>query len=428
MREWSQSTVGQVAQRVTKGTTPTTVGGQFTNEGITFVKVESIGEDGRFVEGKFAFIDAETNKLLSRSVLQVDDVLFTIAGTIGRVAQVPENILPANTNQAVAIVRPDPLLIESRFLYYVLRDKPRLLSAQSRVVQSVQANFSLKELSNVEVPLPSLTEQHVIASLLGALDDKIDLNRRMNETLEEMARALFKDWFVDFGPTKAKMEGREPYLEPDLWALFPERLDGEGKPEGWATKPLDKIADFLNGLALQKYPAEGEDDLPVIKIAELRSGVTAKSGRASRSVPEQYIVNDGNVLFSWSGSLTHLVWTGGQGALNQHLFKVTSSLYPKWFFYFWIGEHMPEFQTIAASKATTMGHIQRRHLTAAETFVPTCDLLGIADDVIAPLFNRRVANSLESRTLAQTRDLLLPKLISGEIGVREAEQLISEVV
>src|SRR5690606_1872427 len=107
-----------------------------------------------------------------------------------------------------------------------------------------------------------------------------------------------RDWFVDFGPTRAKMEGRDPYLSPDLWSLFPDRLDNDGKPEGWDEKPLDEIADFLNGLALQKFPGEGQaDSLPVIKIAELRNGITANSNRASRNLPPQYVVQDGDFLF-----------------------------------------------------------------------------------------------------------------------------------
>lgn len=139
--EWNQSRLGDVAKRVTKGTTPTTIGGRFVDSGIAFVKVESITDAGRLDTEKFAFIDEATNQLLARSVLQEDDVLFTIAGTIGKVARVNRDILPANTNQAVAIVRPNRDVVDPRFLYYVLRDDVRVRHALSRVVQSVQANF-----------------------------------------------------------------------------------------------------------------------------------------------------------------------------------------------------------------------------------------------------------------------------------------------
>ncbi len=276
------------------------------------------------------------------------------------------------------------------------------------------------------VPAWPVNQQTAIASVLGALDDKIELNRRMNETLEAMARAIFKDWFVDFGPTRAKIEGRAPYFAPDVWSLFPDRLDDEGKPEGWSVKPLDQVADFLNGLALQKYQANGDASLPVIKIAQLRAASVASADLASAQIPRDYIVENGDVLFSWSGSLLHRVWTAGRGALNQHLFKVTSKQFPKWFFFHWIAEHMPSFQATAASKATTMGHIQRHHLTQALTHIGTPAVMKIADEIIEPLFGRQIANDLESRTLAATRDFLLPKLMSGEVRVKDAEKLVGE--
>lgn len=277
-------------------------------------------------------------------------------------------------------------------------------------------------------PLPPIDEQKRIAAFLSALDDKIELNNRMNETLETMARAIFKDWFVDFGPTRAKAEGRPPYLAPDVWALFPGILDEVDKPVGWLRKPLDEIAAFLNGLALQKYPPEGNASLPVIKIAELRQGVTARTDRASTEIPIAYVVEDGDILFSWSGSLTHLVWSGGKGALNQHLFKVTSDTVPKWFLFHWIGQLLPAFQAIAASKATTMGHIQRHHLSEATICVPDDKILAVADQTIGPLFNRQLANELENRTLAQLRDLLLPKLMSGEIRSKNTDHKIEEAL
>jgi type I restriction enzyme S subunit len=224
------------------------------------------------------------------------------------------------------------------------------------------------------------------------------------------------------------MEGRDPYLAPEIWSLFPDRLDNEGKPQGWEEKPLDQIAVFLNGLALQKYPAHGASYLPVIKIAQLRSGDLDSTDTASTDIPAAYVVENGDVLFSWSGSLLHRLWTGGRGALNQHLFKVTSRQYPKWFFFNWIGHHMPDFQATAASKATTMGHIQRHHLAEAMTVVPPPNVMGVANELIGPLFDRAFRNDLEARTLAETRDLLLPKLMSGEIRVKAAEKIAEAVL
>jgi type I restriction enzyme S subunit len=220
-------------------------------------------------------------------------------------------------------------------------------------VGAIFDSLKCADVPRFELPIPPKDDQKTISGLLAALADKIDLNRQMNDTLEAIARAVFKDWFVDFGPTRAKMEGRAPYLAPKIWSLFPELLDEDGKPKGWIERPLDQIASFLNGLALQKHPASGDSFLPVIKIAQLRAGSAISADRASTDIPPAYVVEDGDVLFSWSGSLLQRVWTAGRGALNQHLFKVTSDQYPKWFYYHWIGHHMPSFQATAASKATT---------------------------------------------------------------------------
>lgn len=314
--------------------------------------------------------------------------------------------------------------LNPHFLKYVLLAEREALHVFA--TGSVHQTIYFPEAKAFHICLPQRPEQDAIVDILGALDDKIELNRRMNEKLEAMARVIFQDWFVAFGPTRAKMEDRPPYLAPDLWALFPDCLDAEGKPEGWREVPLDQIADFLNGLALQKYPGTAEDDLPVIKIAELRAGVATGSDRASCSIPTQYVVEDGDVLFSWSGSLLQRVWNGGRGALNQHLFKVTSKQWPKWLHYRWVDHHLPSFQATAASKATTMGHIQRRHLSEAMTVIGSSELMKAADELIGPLFQRGIANSLESRILAATRDLLLPRLMSGELRVKDAERAIED--
>ena len=273
---------------------------------------------------------------------------------------------------------------------------------------------------------PPIHEQRSIADVLGTLDDKIELNRQMNRTLEAMARAIFKAWFVDFEPVKAKAAGATSFrgMPQPVFDQLPDRFtDSElgPVPEGWEVSPLDEIADFLNGVALQKYPASpSEDSLPVIKIAELRNGVSAKSGRASREVPSKYIVDDGDFLFSWSGSLLAKFWTEGEGALNQHLFKVTSETHPMWFVSQWVHYHLEAFQAIAASKATTMGHIQRRHLKEASTVCAPSHLLDDMSTVMSPLIEKMVAAEIESRTLAALRDTLLPKLISGELRVPAA--------
>lgn len=362
-----------------------------------------------------------TEKGLAKSsakMLPKNSVLLSTRAPIGYLA-IAKNPLTTNQGFRSLVVKEgfDPL-----FVYYLLRHNVEYLKSHASGTTFGELRGST--LKSLKFSFPSHAEQKKIARILGALDDKIELNRRMNRTLEAMAQAIFKSWFVDFDPVHAKAKRRPTGLPPALAALFPAQFEDSelGKiPRGWEVKPLDEIAEFLNGLALQKRrPQAGEDDLPVIKIAELRSGVTAKSERASAGIPEKYVIKDGDVIFSWSGSLLQTIWTGGAGALNQHLFKVSSSQYPKWFHYFWVDRHLPGFQRIAADKATTMGHIQRHHLTEAKTVVPDVRLLKAANAHMASLFAKIVVTARAGRFTIKLRDTLIPVLLSGQIPFAES--------
>jgi type I restriction enzyme, S subunit len=311
--------------------------------------------------------------------------------------------------------------IDPRFFYYALSRFDFSDIAQGTALPYL----TVSSLSALSLDLPPPDEQRAIAHILGTLDDKIELNRRMSETLEALARALFKSWFVDFEPVRAKMEGRDSGLPDAIADLFPDRLvDSElGEiPEGWEVKSLDQIARFLNGLALQKHPPVDGRSLPVIKIAQLRAGNTAGADRASADLDADYIVRDGDILFSWSGSLECRLWAGGSGALNQHLFKVTSDRYPRWLCYLGIHQHIDDFRHIAAGKATTMGHIQRHHLSDAKLAVPPPGLLHPMGATIEPIIESTWRRAVQSRTLAALRDALLPKLISGELRVESLQE------
>ena len=181
---------------------------------------------------------------------------------------------------------------------------------------------------------------------------------------------------------------------------------------------MPEIATYLNGLPLQKFPPKNEDEfLPVIKIAELKARSVVGADKASTDIDSKYIIDDGDVIFSWSGSLAVDIWCCGKGALNQHLFKVFSSDYPKWFYYLWTKSYLFQFQQIAAGKATTMGHIQRAHLEEAKANVPSEKILEVTDKIISPLIEKIIENSKQIRALSATRDALLPKLMNGEIEV-----------
>jgi type I restriction enzyme, S subunit len=419
--------------------TPVTYGvvkpGPEDPNGVWFVRGGDIA-DGRVLTQQLRTITPEVSMQYRRTQLRGGEIVVSLVGNPGQVAIVPESLKGANIARQAGLVRLRKG-VDTRFVKYFLSSPAGQEALGAHSLGSVQQVINLRDLKTVRVPLPSLSEQRAIAHILGTPDDKIELNRRMSETLEQMARALFKSWFVDFEPVRAKIEGRWqrgeslPGLPAHLYDLFTDRLvDSElGEiPEGWEVIGLDQIARFINGLALQKYPSSDERSLPVIKIAQLRSGRVDDADRASADLDPDYIVADGDILFSWSGSLECVLWTGGLGALNQHLFKVTSSNYPRWLCYFAIHQHLEAFRHIAAGKATTMGHIQRRHLSDAKIAVPSKFIPREIDRLISPLFDSAWKRQVESRTLAALRDALLPKLISGEIRVKDAEEFIGRAV
>ena len=317
------------------------------------------------------------------------------------------------------VIRGRPGITDTRFAYYLTQwESVRSYAVDQMTGTSGRQRVPIECFDHKNVVIPPIPEQHRITKILGTFDDKIEKNRLMNETLEEMARALFKSWFIDFDPVRAKMEGKDTGLPKYIADLFPDRLvDSElGKiPEGWEMLPLDEMADFVNGLALQKFrPKHCEERLPVVKIAQLRSGKANSNEWADSNIPNKHIIDDGDIVFSWSGSLLLKVWCGKRAALNQHLFKVSSDQFPKWFVFHCIGHHLSEFRAIAAGKTTTMGHIQRHHLSAANCVIPNFRLIE-AGDLLSSIFNASISLSIQSRKLVELRDFLLPKLISGSI-------------
>ena len=264
------------------------------------------------------------------------------------------------------------------------------------------------------LPIPPIKEQSSISKILSDIDSKIELNNQINTTLNIIAQSLFKLWFLDF---EFPNEEGKLYKSNGGKLIHSKEFDGE-MPKDWLIKPIDQIADFLNGLALQKYPTyENAEFLPVIKIRELRQGITKSSDKANLNVPKEYIVKNGDILFSWSGSLEVVIWTSGEGALNQHLFRVTSKEYPKWFYYYWILRYLPEYRRIAEDKATTIGHIQRHHLKNSLVLVPDKTTLQLADRIIGPIMEKIIQINIESKNLSKIRDSILPKIMSGKIRV-----------
>ncbi len=277
-----------------------------------------------------------------------------------------------------------------KFLYYNLIQDQTTEYLHSIAEASTSTYPSLKpsDIEALDIFLPPLPEQKVIASVLSSLDDKKDLLYLQNATLERMAETLFRQWFI------------------------------EEKKEEWEEKPLSSIATFLNGLACQKYLPKNEiEKLPVLKIKELSTGITDNSDWATTDVKPEYIIRNGDVIFAWSASLMVKIWDGQDCILNQHLFRVTSDDFPKWFYYLWSKHHLAEFISIATSHATTMGHIKRRDLDEAIVLIPKEEELYKMTTQIEPLIEKVISNNKQIQTLISFRNTLLPKLMSGEIKV-----------
>lgn len=280
------------------------------------------------------------------------------------------------------------------YLYYVLSDDAFFAYAMKTSKGTKMPRGDKHSIMQYETEVCDLATQRKIASLLKSIDSKIELNNAINNNLMQQAKTIFEAEIVN---------------RSEL-------------PNGWKKSNLASIADYLNGLAMQNFrPNDDDQGLPVLKIKELRQGsCDADSERCSSYIKSNYIVNDGDVIFSWSGSLLVDFWCGGICGLNQHLFKVTSTQYAPWFFYSWTNYHLAKFAAIASAKATTMGHIKRSDIEAAEVIIPSPADYERIGALIQPLYDLCVALRLEDRKLAATRDSLLPRLLSGDIDISEA--------
>lgn len=404
--EWKEVRLGDVCSKIGSGATPS--GGKEAYKGGDYhlIRSQNVLDFAFSKDGLASINDEQANKLKNVEIIQ-GDVLLNITGdSVARCCIVPSEILPARVNQHVAIIRPRKEELDNHYLLYYLQHYKRQL-LQIASAGATRNAITKAMIENLILPCPkSLDDQRRIASILSSLDRKIELNNKINADLEEMAQAIFKNWFVDFEPFK---DGK--FVDSELGMI----------PEGWKVGRLTEIASYMNGLAMQKFPPENnEDSLPVLKIKELGQGFCGTdSDRCSCNIKDECKIHNGDVIFSWSGTLLVDVWCGGDCGLNQHLFKVTSKDYPKWFYYYWTKHHLQEFIHIAKDKAVTMGHIKRGHLEEAMVAIPDNDSMEKAHELFEPILSKMISLRLESSRLSLLRDTLLPRLMSGELEVPE---------
>ncbi len=394
----------------------------FTNNGVPIIKIKNI------VPPNVDFSDVQyvSEELYNEKIkysLKFNDILISLTGSnvnqinsaVGKVGRVrtKDNRLLLNQRVGKVYVKDENKYSNDFLYYYLIQDHVRYDLASSAGGSANQANINPQNIKDLKISLPPIEEQKFIAKILSDLDNKIEVNNKINKRLEDMAQAIFKHWFVDF---EFPNEEGKPYkssggemVESELGMI----------PEGWEVSSLSKIANYLNGLAMQKFrPEIGKESLKVIKIKELRQGITDNnSDLCSGNIDRKYIVKDGDIIFSWSGSLLVDIWCGGECGLNQHLFKVTSETYNKWFYYMWTKYHLDKFIKIAEDKATTMGHIKRGELDTSKVLIPNDMDLRKMNSLFDNIIEKITKINIESKKLINLRDTLLPKLMSGEVRV-----------
>ncbi len=371
----------------------------------TYLRITDINDDGTINFSGLKSVDADGYK---KYLLEYGDVVFARTGN--------------STGRSYVYRLKDGVFVYAGFLIkfklniskvipeyfrYVLLSSQYKNWIKGNVTGSTRSNINVDGFGKFTFKLPEISEQKRIADILAALDDKIELNNQMNQTLEEIASLLYKRWFVDFEFPDDK---GNPYKSSGG-----EMVDSElGMiPKGWEVKNLTEIAKFVNGLAMQKFrPQISEESLPVLKIKELISNSVSKSTeRCKKNIKDEVKVFDGDVIFSWSGTLTVKIWTGGNVGLNQHLYKVSSSIYPKWLYYLIVLYNLNNFKSIASDKATTMGHINRSHLEKTYFTIPQIKIINKEYTYMETIIDKIIENKVNIKYLQETKEKVMLDLI-----------------
>ena len=342
------------------------------------------------------------NSSFENKILAIGDIIIEKSGgsptqSTGRVAFISEkiknelnHIVCSNFCTAFRVKHEyDALFVYYYFQHIYKSDVFFQFESQTTGIKNLLLDLALTEIPFVDF---DKTTQSDIARVLSTFDDKIELNNKINKELENLARTIYEYWFV------------------------------QNADEKWERKSLYDIATFTNGLACQKFRPKGKDFYKVIKIKEMRNGFTKDTEFVDKNIPKNIIVNDGDILFSWSASLEVMIWAGGIGGLNQHIFKVTSDKFPKSFVYFQLLNYLHHFRIIANNRRTTMGHITIDHLKQSEIHIPPINIIQKVDKTVSPIFEQIIKNRQENAELSRLRDFLLPLLMNGQVTVGQLQQ------
>ncbi|MCL4483954.1 MAG: restriction endonuclease subunit S [Bacteroidetes bacterium] len=396
MSEWKESKLGAILNLITKGTTPPQ-GVGFVEKGINYIKSDAIDYNGKLNKSRFAQIDLATHEKFKRSHLVEDDILFSMAGIyLGKNAIVPKDVLPANTNQALAILRLNQEKTLPRYVSYYL-SQPQIIDFVNNMSgQSAQPNINFEEIKSIEITLPPLPEQRAIASILSGLDDKIDLLHRQNATLEAMAETLFRQWFVE--------EAKEEWEEITLYDAID--LIGGGTPKTSLPEYWDGDIKWLSG---------GD-------IANNHKSIIISS---EKSITELGIKNSSAKLLPKFSTIISARGTVGKYCILSEPMTFSQSNYgikPKYescfFFTYLLIAHSVD-ELISAAYGSVFDTITTDTFKGHSVTLPKLDVIKNFEIEVTPLFQKMLNNQIQIRTLTALRDTLLPKLMSGEVRVED---------
>jgi type I restriction enzyme S subunit len=430
--EWAPINLGSVCTKIGSGATPRGGSEVYLERGpYALIRSQNVYNDGFHHDG-LAYIDERHAAELANVEVLANDVLLNITGdSVARACQVDKRVLPARVNQHVAIIRPDPEKLDPRFLRYFLVSPEMQAKLLSWAGSGGTRNALTKGMiESFDVPAPEdINEQRAIAHILGTLDDKIELNRRMSETLEAMARALFKSWFVDFDPVRAKSEGRDPGLPKPLADLFPDSFEDStlGEiPKGWEVACVDDEFDLTMG---QSPPGETYN--------EVGDGMPFYQGRADfeSRFPKRRVyctaptrlAKAGDTLISVRAPVGDINMASEDCAIGRGVAAARHKTGSRSYTY----QFMRGLESVFArfeAEGTVFGSISKADFHAIPCIAPPQRVVSAFEAMLAPVDERIGATAVESETLAALRDTLLPKLISGELRVKDAEKFIEKAV
>jgi len=403
---------------------------EFVRVGTAFIRAADM-DGGRILFARAERIDGEAVSRIRKGIGRPGDVLLSHKGTVGKVSFAPLDCEPFVCSPQTTFWRvTDERHLDRRYLYYFLQSRLFKNQLNARKGETDMADYvSLTTQRTLRVLRPDISEQRAIADVLGALDDKIELNRRMNETMEATARAIFQSWFVNFDPARAKAEGRQPAgMSADIAALFPSKMNN-GVPIGWRPGTLGEVA---QNKRTQVKPGEAPAETPYIGLEHMprKCIALAEWGRANEVASNKFAFSTADILFGKLRPYFHKVGLAAvNGVCSTDVLVVTPKA-PAWFGY--VLGHFSSDELIAytdaASTGTKMPRTSWNDLARYQVVMPTEDVARTFSEVISPMTDKIRNNIHESRTLATLRDTLLPKLLSGEVRAHAIGKRLSSAV